>query len=74
MVTTIKDGKFVDRSLAIRRHLHNISKEASKLVFNFTVNHPDETKAVKVGWQNGDLTPCGYLAISKNGYQCLASG
>jgi len=29
--------------------------DASKVVFNITVNHPEDTKAVKTGWTSGDV-------------------
>lgn len=34
--------------------VENEPAEATKLAFNFQVNHPDDTKAVKTAWESGD--------------------
>lgn len=50
------------------------SKSISDLVFDFTVRYPDETRAVKAGWENGDKVfvffqgvTTGYLTLSYDG-------
>lgn len=41
--------------------------EATKLAFNFQVNHPDDTKAVKTAWENGDKIYVFFEGISGEG-------
>lgn len=47
--------------------VENEPVEATKLAFNFQVNHPDDTKAVKTAWETGDKIYVFFESVSGEG-------